>query len=302
MKVITTPNRINVMYFTPKDHKGNVFVIENKNLTLVSSTHSTVVTTDFTVMAMFDCQFKLKSDVIQQDYVDCVFATHGPFVFRVQLKEDPGTGLVEVTNSPLKGRYEMFFDNIAIKLTFNDNFFALLSTSISAGKHRILIYKFTDKGGSRHLWSGIRLDEYSKRPLEDLDLAIQPNNELIFATNSFETTQVVSLAKSVMLSEAQLTVKKASLLELSKFKIKFNDGQVDIAQSYVPLSNFFMHVDEQTTTVLFKASRWYHWVLSGVIAAAIYGYLFYRWKYEVERRQKLREEVLCNNLGDELRV
>jgi hypothetical protein len=302
MKIIPTLKRINVMYFTHKDHKGNVFVIDNTNLTVVSQTHSTVVTTDFTIVSQFDCKAKTKTELIKEDYVDCVFATHGPHIYRVQLKEDPATGLVEVTNSPLKGKYELFFDDIPTKLIFNDNFLALLSLSVSGGKQRVLVYKFTDKNGSKYLWSGIKLKDHTKRLLNELDFAILPNNNLIFTTNSFVSSNVFSLSKSVALKEAEIQVNDADLDVLKQYKIKFNADQIDIEQAFVPLSNFFLHSDEQSSSILMTSDKWYHWVILSGLALLLYGYLFYRWKLEKDRRQKLREEVLCNNLGDEIRV
>lgn len=303
MKLIPSPTRINVMYFTSKDHKGNVFVVDKESLTVTSSTHSTLVTTDETIVSTFDCKWRAKNKDINTDFVDCIFATHGPYIFRVQLQENPAIGLVEVTNSPLKVPYEMFYDNTAIRITFNDNYFAILSTSVSAGKHRILIYKFSkNRGVTSYLWSGIKLDEHSKRPLQDLDLLLEPDDTLIFATNSFEQSGVVTLAKSVSLKEAQIEVKNADISQLKKFRIKFNDNQGDIPQSFIPISDLFLHKDEQSNQIGFKSTSWVHWVVISTFALIIYGLLLYGWKFEKDRRQKLREEVLCNNLGDELRV
>jgi hypothetical protein len=302
MKLVPTTSRINVIYFGPQDHKGNVFVVDNSNLTVTSSVHSTVATTDSTIVSVFDCQARTKDSDISVDYIDCIFGSHGPFIYRVQLKEDPATGLVEVTGSPLKARFEMYFDNTAVKVAFNQNYFALLTTSVSAGKHRILLYKFPNKGGSNFLWWGIKLDEYSRRPIQDLDLTLLPDNNLLFATNSFEASGVVTLAKSVFLKEAEVTVQNTDINELKKFRIKINDNQADIAQSFIPISDLFLHKNEQASTIGFRSSNWFHWVLVGTLAVIVYGCLIYGWKNQINRRQKLREEVLCNNLGDELRV
>lgn len=302
MKVIKTSKRVNVMYFTPKDHKGNVFIIDSATSQVTSSTHSTVVTTDLTVVSAFDCQVKAPSEKITMEYIDCVFTTHGPYIFRVQLKEDLGTGLVEVTNSPNKGRYEMFYDNVAVKVSFNDNYLAVLSTSIKSGKPRILIYRFSEREGSLYLWSGVALDDYSKRSIEDIDLVMHPSDELIFLTNTFEDSSTTSYIKSVQLKEAEITVNTPQIFELQNERIGFNDKQTEFEKSYVPIANFFLHKDEQAGTLIFNSKKWWHWILLFLSGFAVYGYLFFRWKKEGLRRQKLKEEVLCNNLDDLIKL
>lgn len=302
MQVIRSSKRINVIYFTPKDHKGNVFIIDPETSKVTSSTHSTVVTTDFTVVSSFNCQVKPPTDKINTEYIDCIFTTHGPYIFRVQLNEDPGTGLVEVTSSPLKGRFEMFYDNVARKVTFNENYFAVLSTSVKSGDIRILVYRFLDKQGTSYLWSGLKLEDYSKRRIEDVDLVMHPSDKLIFLTNTFEDSSTTTFVKSVQLKEAEITVLDPIMDKLGGERIKFNDRQTDIEQSYVPISNFFLHLDEQNSTRLFNSNKWYHWIILIIACVATYGYLFFRWKKEGLRRQKLREEVLCNNLDDVIKL
>ena len=301
MKLLRSSKRVNVLYFTPKDHKGNVFIIDPSNSTVVSTTYTTVVSTDFTVVSAFECRVKQPTTVITEEYIDCIFTTYGPYIFRVQLKEDPGTGLVEVLNSKLKGRYEMYFDNFAAKIISNDNYFAVVTTSTKSGMNKILLYKFLDKKGTVFLWSGISYEDYSNRPLTDIDLVLLPTDELVFLTNTMVTANS-SLVKTAVLKEATIDLKQASISELEKYKLVFNSKQSDIEQSYVPLANLFLHIDEQSGTILFNSDKWYHWVLLIGGGIVVYGYLIYSWKREQLRRQKLREEILCSNLGDQLRV
>lgn len=302
MKMVKSSTRVNVIYFTPKDHKGNVFIIDLLTSSISSSTHSTVVTTDYTVVSAFDCQKKPASDKITMEYIDCVFATHGPYIFRVQLKEDPGIGLVEVTNSPFKGRYEMFFDNTALDVKFNDNFFVILGKSLKSGDNSLLIYRFLDKFGSNYLWYGIDLEKISFNEPRNMDMILLPSNELIFLTNSFEDSNKPTLSKTVTLREAELEVFTTSLTSLSGERIKFNEGQINIEQSYVQISNFFLHEDEQKSAFNFSTNKWWYWVILLGVGGAIFGGLFWCWNRELDRRRRIKEEILCNNLDVELRI
>jgi hypothetical protein len=302
MKMVKSTSRVNVIYFTPKDHKGNVFVIDLVTSAITSSTHSTVVTTDFTVVSAFDCQKKPANDKITMEYIDCVFATHGPFIFRVQLQEDPGVGLVEVTNSPLKGKYEMYFDNYALDIRFNDEFFIIMAKSVKSGDNSYLIYRFLDKFGSNYLWYGLDLEKISYNDPKNMDMALTPTNDFIFLSNSFEDSNKPTFSKITTLKEAELEVLSTSFSELQAERIKFNDGQDNIEQSYVPLAKFFLHADEQNGLFGEKTLTWWHWALLLSTAAVVYGYLVWSWKREQDRRRRIREEILCNNLDDRIKL
>ena len=175
--------------------------------------------------------------------------------------------------------------------------------SHKTGLPRLLIYKNQDKMGSSSLWAGINYDDHTDRPPSDLDLVLLDSDVLIFNTNFLgpADTKNPSIAKTCQIANATLSVKADKIEELSKHKLTVNTiTKSGIQQSFIPLSHFFLHKDEQNGSGGIGIGTWWHWLIMITCFALIYAAIWKFGKREIERRQKLREETLCNNLGDQL--
>ena len=79
---------------------------------------------DGTSFADFECEYlpkvKGKTDE-KEDLVACVFATNGPYVYKVVYERNVYSGLIFKSRT----KYELFSDNHPHKVTFNDKYLLL---------------------------------------------------------------------------------------------------------------------------------------------------------------------------------
>ena len=291
VRLVKTADRINVIYFRPKDSLARVTIVNLSNpKTVDPREYHIVVTTDETTMSAFECA--KTSDGL----IGCVFASNGPNIYRINFQEDPAAGLVQKK----KFTHQLYRDNYGVKVVFNNRFFAVLTMSSERGVSQILIYKNLDQMGSNNLWAGIDLTEYTLRPPRDIDIALLDTDELLFTTNQNFPTKPYSMLKKVTLANATITPRTDKLQELAGPRLHVNFDEDALLQSSIPLSHFFLHKDERNG--LDNGLSRNFWILMLVCFAIIYAGIYMLYRRENLRRTKLREEVLCNNVGNEIVV
>jgi hypothetical protein len=290
VRLVRTDARINMLYFHPSDTTAQLILITLVKPATTGARRNIVTTSDDTNMASFEC---LKIDTGE---LACIFTTYGPNSFRITFREDLSNGLIESE----KTSYQMHNDHYPIKTKFNKNYFAILSFSPSKGAARILVYKSVPNGERGFLWAALNYELIpSDRPVEDIDFVLTQGNQLLILTNHKETTDL-SMIKQYAINDAKIRVLKPDINELKKCKLQVNTGLSDISSSFIPVSHIFLHRSEQNERGLLNSSKWWHWVLMLLFFALVLGVLYYLYRREIVRRQKLKEDSLCHNLGDQV--
>ena len=280
----------------------NVPHVTNPNLTIINPT-SFLVTPGKNVLvskvdsvdanlAAFDC-------AIYDNAITCVLTSNGVFIKRVVLTEQL-EGLVVKGNPQL---YQIYDDTYPIKITMNKRFFVVLSMSPKYGTPKVLVYNANIDMGSQYIWSGINLIEHTQRTLQDIDIFINSKDNLLITVNDkLGTAGKPSLVRSFALSNATITLKNPQYSELGKYKLLINGASSGIEQVFISLPNLFLTNEEQKGIVAPGEIQWYHWALALVVFGLVFGGIYKQMRGEFKRRQQLRAEVLCNNLGDELHL
>ena len=279
------------MFFKPSDSKARMVVV-NPITSQVDRPEGflIVVTTDESTIANFACRLQDG----ESGSTTCIFSTNGPLVHRILFDENLAAGYIQKE----KTSYYMYDDNYALKTDFNREYITILARSPSQGTTNLLIFRNLENFGSQFLWSGIKVEEHTMRPPEDIDITLLENNMLLMTTNS-KMGDSISLVKTFQLRNATINLKVPDLLELAKLpKMGINLG-TNIQRSSVNLHHFFLTLAEQNSSAFKGASQWYHWVLMGVFFLAVYAALAFHWHKEKLRNAKLKEDALHNNIAVE---
>jgi hypothetical protein len=194
---------------------------------------------DGTSFADFDCIYMPKTpgkfDKIY-DKVGCVFATNGPYIYKVVYERNQYAGLIFKN----RFRYEIFEDFYPIKTTLNLKYIAVIAKRASNASAAVLIYRDQNLRGSRYLYGGINLEQLSSYPADIMEMALTDDDKLLITINNEE-----SLVFSIQLSDMTITVKsKSKLDDLNKQFFLFNEG-MNYPKSYVPLKYVFVHLSNQ---------------------------------------------------------
>ena len=279
-----------MVYFKPKDSVARVTIVNPlRPETPDPREYFIVVTSDETTMSTFECMPQMGG------LITCVFASNGPNLYKIDFVEDPAAGLVQ----KVKFAYQLFNDNYGVKVVFNRMFFAVMTMSTASGLTRVLIYRNQEQRGSNTLWSGINIDSLTNRPPRDVDIALTDSNNIIFTTNSVFSNATVTLSQIAKIANATITPRTSKIDELAQERLLVNTKSSDITVTPIPLSHFFLHIDERNGAG--KGLGGQFWILMIISFLLIYAGIYWAYRRENIRRTKLREEVLCNNLGDTLK-
>lgn len=223
---------------------------------------------DGTSFADFECEYlpatKGKVDE-NSDLVSCVFATNGPYLYKVVYERNVYAGLIFKSRT----KYELFSDNHPVKVTFNDKYIAVVTTKASNKMTKLLVYRDSNKDGSRYLYAGIDLNELSTMPSEDYDIKITNDDYLIVTVNN-ESKMVLQY----YLRDFKIEVTNVKGLDdLEANYIKFNQGS-DYKANKVPFKYFFVHLSNQKDGALEAGGNIWGWIsliafIVGTIAYSI---------------------------------
>ena len=224
------------LYYRIGDNSIRLKMIR-KSKTLIEDRDRLIVDrNDGTSFSDFECVYlhKEKGKVSElEDHVACVFATNGPYLYKVVYERNVYAGLIFKSRT----KYELFSDNHPVKVTFNDKYIAVVTTKASNKKTNLLIYRDSNKDGSRYLYGGIDLNELSDMPSDDYDMKITDDDYLIITINK-EKKNVYQFH----LRDLKIKVHDASGLDdLENNYIKFNSG-TDYKENKVPFKYLFVHL------------------------------------------------------------
>lgn len=280
-----------MIYFTAKDSKARLTVLNPVDGQLLKEDYTILVTTDDTSMSAFDCEL-----IRDTTKINCIFSSNGPNVYRIIFLEDDTAGLVQST----KSFYEIYDDNYPIKTVFNDKFLVLLTMSPSNSVPRLLIYRYQEADGGRYLWSGLNYDSWSDRDVTDIELSLQDNDILVFNTNSRVNGK--TLIKYVKLNPLTIKLKATDIKELKKYNVKANGIGSGIETSTFPLAHFFLHKDEQKDTNPFQNAQWYHWIIMALFFGVVYALIYLKWTKEKLRKENIKFSAMSNEVTDNFNI
>jgi len=280
----------------------NVPHATNPNLTTINPGNFEVATNKYLViskvdsseanMATFDC------GIFQQE-IHCAMASNGVFVRRVILSEQP-EGLVVKNRAQL---FQIYDDTYPLKISINSRFIAVLSMSPRNGIMRVLIYNSHLTLGSQYVWAGLNIGDYSKKPPCDLEILLTSQSTLLINVNDRVGTMTKpAYLKSFQLQNATLVVRNPQYSEIGKYKLILNGGASGYPRSFIHAPNLFLTLEEQKGVQKTDAVRWYHWVIAIVIFAIIFTSIYTQMRKEYKIRQELRERVLLENVGHEIKL
>lgn len=227
---------------------------------------------DGTSLADFECMYKRNTPgKIDEnlDQVVCVFATNGPFVYRVVYQRNHFAGLIFKDRQ----RYEMFGDNFPIKVAMNEKYFAVLTKRASDEKPRVLVYRDLNQNGSKFVYCGFKLDKYddnlkelTNMPTKDIDFKITEDDFLLITTNKGN-----SLVKRFQLGDLKVVVKNAKDLDdYDKNVLIFNEDS-DVMNNVIPFKYIFTHISQQRPLGTQLGGSLFGWVM---LISFIVGTLF----------------------------
>jgi hypothetical protein len=210
---------------------------------------------DGTSFADFECEYlpkvKGKTDE-KEDLVACVFATNGPYVYKVVYERNVYSGLIFKSRT----KYELFSDNHPHKVTFNDKYIAVVTTKASNRRPKLLIYRDINSNGSGYLYSGIDLDKLTNMPASDFDLKLTNDDYLLVTINNEN-----KLLYQYHIRDLKIEVNDVKALEdLKKNQIVFNTGS-DFPENRVPFKWFFVHLSLQRDSGLDAGGNLWGWVM-----------------------------------------
>lgn len=209
---------------------------------------------DGTSFADFECeyQYKTKGKTNEvEDTVACVFATNGPYLYKVIYDRNLFAGLIFKSRT----RYQLFSDNVPKKVAFNDKFIAVVCSKASTEQAKVLIYRDSNSDGSMFLYAGIDVDQLTNLPASDFDLKLTNDDYLLITINNKQQVIYSYHIRS-------LKIKVDSVSGLDKFKdnyIKFNQGS-DYAENVLPFKYFFVHLSNQKAMSLEAGGSMLGWL------------------------------------------
>lgn len=231
---------------------------------------------DGTSLADFECIYlqNVKGKIDDKlDKVSCVFATNGPYVYKVIYQRNFYAGLIFKDRQ----RYEIFADNYPIKVAMNTKYFAVLTKRASDDRPRILVYRDVAKNGSKYLYCGLKLDHYddtlkelTHMPAKDIDFKITDDDVLLVTTNKGS-----SLVKKFQLADLEVVVKNTEELDnFDKNVLIFNEDS-DYQNNVVPFKYLFVHLSMQKPLGTALGGSLFGWVMliSFVLATLVLAYL-----------------------------
>jgi hypothetical protein len=170
------------LYYKIGDNSIRLKMIRKSTATIEDRDRLIVDRNDGTSFADFECEYqhKVKGKTNEQeDTVACIFATNGPFVYKVVYERNIYAGLIFKSRT----KYELFGDNYPVKVAFNDKYIAVVTAKSSTSQSKLLIYRDENQYGSKYLYSGIDLDKLSTLPVKNFDLILTNDDYLLVTIN-----------------------------------------------------------------------------------------------------------------------
>lgn len=277
------------LYYRIGDNSIRLKMIRKSKATIEDRDRLIVDRNDGTSFADFECTYlhAVKGKVDEQnDNVACVFATNGPYIYKVVYERNTFAGLIFKSRT----KYELFSDNHPIKVAFNDKYIAVITTKASTQKTKLLIYRDTNKDGSRYLYSGIHLDQLSYMPSSDFDLKITNDDYLILTVNKGK-----SIIYQYKIRDLKIRVNNVEDLDdLESNYIRFNQG-TDYKSNIVPFKYFFVHLSNQKNGGLEAGGNLLGWIMLIIFVTGtiLYSILIQRDIYKAQ--DKIRDSGVGNN-------
>lgn len=211
---------------------------------------------DGTSLADFQCKYVPevpgKVDEVK-DKVTCVFATNGPYLYKVTYERNTYAGLIFKTRT----KYELFSDNHPEKVAFNDKYIAVIATKATNERTNLLVYRDSKKNGSSYLYAGIDLNKISNMPTEEYDFKITEDDHLIITINNKE-----SMVFRYHIRDLKIRVNNVEALskDLWKNHVRFNRGS-DYKSNIMPFKYFFEHLNNQRKRGMDTGGSLRGWIL-----------------------------------------
>lgn len=193
---------------------------------------------DGTSFADFDCQYLYnKPGVVDEklDQIACVFATNGPFIYKVIYERNFYAGLIFKDRQ----RYEIFADNYPIKVAMNQRYFAVLTRRALNERPRILVYRDVAQNGSKYLYCGLKLDNYTETQAalthlqaKYISMQITEDHVLVITTNKGQ-----SVVKRFQLGDLEVQVNDVKNVDGD---LVFNE-YTEYPASHIPFNYIFVH-------------------------------------------------------------
>jgi len=224
------------LYYRIGDNSIRLKMIRKSKAVIEDRDRLIVDRNDGTSFADFECSYihHTKGKVNElEDKVACIFATNGPYLYKVVYERNVFAGLIFKSRT----KYELYSDNHPVKVTFNEKYIAVVTTKASNKMAKLLIYRDSDNDGSRYLYYGIDLDMLSTMPSADFDMKITNDDYLIITIN--DKNKIVF---QYHLRDLEIKVNNVYALDdLKGNYIKFNAGS-DYPANKVPFKYFFVHL------------------------------------------------------------
>lgn len=128
------------LYYKIGDNSIRLKMIRKSTSTIEDRDRLIVDRNDGTSFADFECEYqhKVKGKTNEQeDTVACIFATNGPFIYKVVYERNIYAGLIFKSRT----KYELFGDNYPVKVAFNDKYIAVITAKSSTSQSKLLIYR-----------------------------------------------------------------------------------------------------------------------------------------------------------------
>jgi hypothetical protein len=175
--------QIFALYYRIGDSSIRLKMINKEKAEIEDRDRLVVDRNDGTSLADFECEYQYKTPgVVDEinDTVACVFATYGPYIYKVIYERNIYAGLIFKSRS----KYQLFSDNIPKKVVFNDKYIAVVTTKASTDQTKVLIYRDDKQDGSMFLYAGIDVDQITNLPAGDFDLKLTNDDYLIITINN----------------------------------------------------------------------------------------------------------------------
>jgi hypothetical protein len=256
------------LYYRIGDNSIRLKMIRKSKAVIEDRDRLIVDRNDGTSFADFECSYlHHKKGVVneKEDLVACVFATNGPFIYKVVYERNIYAGLIFKSRT----QYELFSDNSPIKVAFNNKYIAVITQKASDAKAKLLIYRDGHKDGSRYLYAGIDLDELSSMPPSDFDLKLTDDDYLMVTINDGS-----SIVYKYHVRDLKIQVNNVAALEnFEENYIRFNKGS-DYPDNKVPFKYFFVHLSNQKGDGIDTGGSLWGWIalILFVVATVAYSY------------------------------
>lgn len=184
--------------------------------------------------------------------IHCVFCNEGPFFYKAKYVKNRFAGLI----SKKRSKYYNYLDIRPISVHFNDKFIAIIGVSAETSLPRLLIYRDKQKGGSKYLYAGVNLEEFSDRNPHKIKVQVSDEDYVFVTVNQGE-----SLVKKFKISDFVLTPSSEPLQELKRSAVIFNGGNSGAPEVKIPLSFFYLKRSEQIEVFFDAAMSFKHWLV-----------------------------------------